>query len=39
MLTDFQNSFTGRVTGTIATNAYLNIQPHFKYVATLPCEI
>ena len=39
MLTDFQNSFTGRLTGKFATNAYLNIPPHLKYVATLPCEI
>jgi len=35
MLTDFQNSFTGRLTGKFATNAYLNIPPHLKYVATL----
>jgi len=39
MLTDFQNSFTGRFTGKFATNPYLNIPPHLKYVATLPCEI
>ena len=39
MLTDFQNSFTGRLTGKFATNPYLNIPPHLKYVATLPCEI
>ena len=25
MLTDFQNSFTGRLTGKFATNSYLNI--------------
>ena len=39
MLTDFQNSFPGRLTGKFATNSYLNIPPHLKYVATLPCEI
>ena len=39
MLTDFQNSFTGRLTGKYATNSYLNIPPHLKHVAILPCEI
>ena len=39
MLTNFQNSFPGRLTGKFATNSYLNIPPHLKYVATLPCEI
>ena len=39
MLTDFQNSFTGRLNGKFATNSYLIIPPHLKYVATLPCEI
>ena len=39
MLTDFHNFFTGRLTGKFATNSYLNISPHPKYVATLPCEI
>ena len=39
MLTDFQNSFTDRLTGKFATNSYLNIPPHLKSVATLPCEI
>jgi len=39
MLTDFQNSFTGKRTGKFATNTYLNIPPHLKYVTTLPCEI
>ena len=39
MLTDFQNSFTGRLTGKFATNSYLNIPPHLKRVAILPCEI
>ena len=39
MLTDFQNSFTSRLTGKFATNSYLNIPPHLKYVAILPCKI
>ena len=39
MLTDFQNSFTGRLNGKFATKSYLNIPPHLKRVATLPCEI
>ena len=39
MLTDFLNSFTGRLTGKFATGSYLNIPPRLKYVATLPCEI
>ena len=39
MLTDFQNFFTGRLAGKFATKSYLNIPPHLKYVATLPCEI
>jgi len=39
MLTDFQNSFTGRLTGKFATNTYLNIPSHLKRVATLPCKI
>ena len=39
MLTDFRNSFTGRLTGKFATNTYLNIPPRLKYVATLPCEV
>jgi len=39
MLTDFQNSFTDRLTGKFATKSYLNIPPHLKYVATLPCGI
>ena len=39
MLTDFHNSFTGRLTGKFATNSYLTIPPHLKSVATLPCEI
>ena len=39
MLTDFLNSLTGRLTGKFATNSYLNIPPHLKRVAALPCEI
>jgi len=39
MLADFHNSFTDRLTGKFATKWYLNIPPHLKYVATLPCEI
>ena len=35
MLTDFQNFVTDRLTGKFATNSYLNIPPHLKYVATL----
>ena len=39
MLTDFQNSFSDRLTGKFAINSYLNIPPHLKRVATLPGEI
>ena len=39
MLTDFQNSVTGRLTGKFANNSYLNIPPQLKRAATLPCEI
>jgi len=39
MLTDFQNSFAGRLTGKFATNICLNIPPYLKRVATLPGEI
>ena len=39
VLTDFQNSFTDRLSDKFAAQAYLNISPHLKYVATLPCEI
>ena len=34
MLTDFQNSFTDRLTGKFATSSYLNIPSHLKWVAT-----
>jgi len=39
MLTDFQNSFTGRLSGKFATNSHSNIPPHLNFVATLPREI
>ena len=35
MLTDFQNSFTGRLTGKFTTSSYLNIPSHLKYVAII----
>ena len=39
LLTDFQNSFTGRLTGKFATKSNFSIPPHPKHVSTLPCEI
>jgi len=39
ILTDFQNSFTDRLSGTFATNSCLNIPSNLKYVATQHCEI
>jgi len=39
MLTDFRNSLTDSLSDKFATDWYLNIPPHLKYVATLPCEI
>ena len=39
MLTDFQTIFTDRLTGKFTANSYLNVPPHLKCVATLPCEI
>jgi len=39
MLTDFQNNFTERLTNNFAIKSLLNIPPHLKHVATLPCEI
>ena len=39
MLTDFQNSFTDRLSGKFATNSCINIPLHLKYVATLLCEM
>ena len=38
MLTNFQNFFTGRLTGKFATKFYLNIPPDLKHVAKIPCE-
>jgi len=38
MLTNFQNSFTDRLSGKFATKSYLNIPPHLTYVATLPLK-
>ena len=39
MLTDFQNSFTGRLIGKFATKSSFTVPPHPKYVSTLPGEI
>jgi len=33
MLADFRNSFADKLTGKFATNSYLNISPHLKYIA------
>jgi len=38
LLTDFQNSFTDRLSGKFA-QIFFKIPPHLKYVATLPCKI
>jgi len=38
MSTDFQNSFTGRLAGKLATKSNFTIPPHPKDVSTLPCE-
>jgi len=38
MSIDIQNVFTVRLSSKFAT-IFLNIPPHIKYVATLPCEI
>ena len=38
IITDFHNSFSYRLNGKFTTNSYLNIPPHLKYVATLPCQ-
>jgi len=35
MLTDFQNSFTGRLSSKFPGKRYINIPPHLKSVATL----
>ena len=39
MLTDFQNSFTVRLSRKFVTKSYTNAPPHSKRVATLLCEI
>jgi len=39
MLTDFQNSFIVRLSSKHAMKESLNIPPHLKCVATLPCEM
>jgi len=39
MLTDFQNSFTGRFTSKFATKCSLTITQHRNCVTTLLCEI
>ena len=39
ILTDFQYSFTDRLSRKFATKSHLNTPPHRKRVATLPCEI
>ena len=39
MLTDFQNSFTDRLSGKFAIRSLWNIPPHLRCVTTLPCEI
>jgi len=39
MLTDFQNSFTVRLSSKRVMEESLNIPPHLKRVATLPCEM
>jgi len=39
MLTDFQNSFTIRLSSKRVMTESLNIPPHLIHVATLPCEM
>jgi len=39
MLTDFLNSFTVRVSSKCVMKESLNIPPHLKCVAALPCEM
>jgi len=39
ILTDFQNSFTVRLSSKLAVKWLLKIPPYLKLVATLPCEI
>ena len=38
MLTDFHNSFIGRLASKFATKSSLNISPNLTSVATLSCE-
>jgi len=39
ILTDFQISFAARLGSKFSTKSCLNIRPHLKLVATLPCEM
>ena len=39
MLTDLQNSFTDILSNKFAIKSLLNILPHLKHVATLPCDL
>jgi len=39
ILADFKNSFTVIISGKFAMQHSLNIPPHLKRVATLPCEM
>jgi len=39
MLTNFQNSFTVRLSSKRVMKESLNILPYLKRVATLPCEM
>jgi len=39
MLTNFQNSITVRLSSKRVMKRSLNIPPHLKRVATLPCEM
>jgi len=39
MLIDFQNSFTVKLSSKNVMKESLNIPPHLKRVATLPCEM
>jgi len=39
MLTDFQNSLTGRFNSKFATKPLLIIPPHLNCVTTLPCDV
>jgi len=39
MVTDFQNSFTGRLSSKFLTKLCLNVPPHLKCVSAVPCEM